>query len=100
MPKVREPEMASNDSEQDAAYVEAGQRLRELRQSKDLSQEAVCITANVDQSSFSKAERQGLNQLSLKKLEAVAEAMDCVLEIGFRPRKAPSPSASRASALR
>ena len=89
--------MAEAVDEQEAAWIESGQRLRELRQAQNLSQEAVCMVANVDQSSFSKAERRGLNELSLKKLQAVAEAMDCVIEISFRPRKTRSPLATRAS---
>lgn len=89
--------MAEAMGEQEAAWIESGQRLRELRQAKNLSQEAVCMASNVDQSSFSKAERRGLNELSLKKLQAVAEAMDCVIEITFRPRKTTSPLATRAS---
>lgn len=89
--------MAEAVDEQKEAYVEAGQRLREVRQGKNLSQEDVCMVANVDQSSFSKAERRGLNELSLKKLQAIAEAMDCVIEINFRTRKTKSPLATRAS---
>lgn len=92
--------MAEAMDEQQAAYIEAGQRLRELRQGKNLSQEAISMAANIDQSTFSKAERLGLNELSLKKLQAVAEAMDCVIEISFRPRKTTSPPATGASSWR
>lgn len=92
--------MAETMDEQQAAYIEAGQRLRELRQGKNLSQETISMAANIDQSTFSKAERPGLNELSLKKLQVVAQAMDCVIEISFRPRKPTSSPAIGASSWR
>lgn len=79
--------MSSEDNEQEAAYVEAGARLRALRQDKGLSQEALSLNAEIDQSTLSKVERLGPQVVGWRKLAQVAEALDCIIEVNFRPRK-------------
>lgn len=74
-------------ADQDEAFVAAGQMLRALREQKSLSQEKLAGDAGVDQSGLSKVERLGPQLLNWTRLVRVAEALDCVIEINFRPRK-------------
>jgi transcriptional regulator with XRE-family HTH domain len=71
---------------QDEAFVKAGKSIRKARESKGLSQEAAALKASVDQSTLSKAERLGPQELSWNKLRKVAEVLDCIIEVNFHPR--------------
>ena len=68
---------------QEEAHRRAGEQIRTLRQSAGLSQEDVSMDADVDQSTLSKLERLGPAVMSLRKLEAVAGALGCVVQITF-----------------
>lgn len=70
--------------EQEKAWKEAGERLKQLRLSAGMSQEDVSFDANLDQSTLSKVERMGPHIISFSKLVSVAEALDCVVEVNFR----------------
>jgi transcriptional regulator with XRE-family HTH domain len=72
--------------EQEKAAKEAGERLKAIRTSAGMSQEDVAFDANLDQSTLSKVERVGPHIVSWSKLLAVAEALDCVVEVSFRRR--------------
>lgn len=73
--------------DQQQILAAAGSRIRALREGKGLSQEALSLNAEVDQSTLSKAERLGPHQLSWSKLLRLAEALDCTIELNFVPRK-------------
>lgn len=73
---------------QDDAWRAAGQRIRDARVAAGLSQEDLAIEADWDQSTLSKVERQGPYLASFRKLEALAAALNCVVEVSFRPREA------------
>jgi transcriptional regulator with XRE-family HTH domain len=71
-------------TDQQAAFVSAGQKLRKLREQKGLSQEDLAFEAKVDQSTLSKVERLGPQNISLAKLIAIADKLNCIVEIDFR----------------
>jgi transcriptional regulator with XRE-family HTH domain len=71
---------------QDEAFEEEGKTIRKAREAKGLSQEAVALRASVDQSGFSRVERLGPQEVSWNKLRKIAEILDCVIEVSFRPR--------------
>jgi transcriptional regulator with XRE-family HTH domain len=71
--------------EQDQAYRDAGQQLRAARVASGLSQEALAMEANVDQSTLSKLERLGPQVMGWRKLEALAEALGCIVRISIEP---------------
>jgi transcriptional regulator with XRE-family HTH domain len=73
--------------DQQQAFIAAGARLRALREAKGLSQEALSLRAEVDQSTLSKVERLGPNQMSWSNILRVAEALGCVIELNFVPKK-------------
>jgi transcriptional regulator with XRE-family HTH domain len=73
-------------AEQTAAFVAAGNQLRTLREQKGLSQEKLAIEAGVDQSGLSKIERIGPQLSNWGRLIRIAQALDCTIEINFRPR--------------
>lgn len=77
--------------EQEQAYRLAGQRIKEARWAADLSQQALSMNAELDQSTVSKVERQGPHAVSWKNLNAVAEALGCVVEVTFRPKAGAAP---------
>jgi transcriptional regulator with XRE-family HTH domain len=72
--------------EQRLAYLAAGQRIKEARVASGQSQESLSIDSDMDQSTLSKIERMGPSIVSWKKLESLAEAMECVVEVNFRPK--------------
>jgi transcriptional regulator with XRE-family HTH domain len=78
------PRIAAAD--QNEALIAAGQRLRKMREQREMSQEKLSIAADVDQSKLSKAERLGPQYVSVAKLASIAEVLDCILEIDFRPK--------------
>ena len=73
-------------TDQDEAWRAAGQRIRDARVAAGLSQEELAIEAEWDQSTLSKVERQGPHIASFRKLEALAAALGCVVDVTFRPK--------------
>jgi transcriptional regulator with XRE-family HTH domain len=73
-------------AEQTAAFVAAGNQLRTLREQKGVSQETLAADAGVDQSGLSKIERIGPQLASWGRLVRIAQALDCTIEINFRPK--------------
>ena len=71
---------------QDEAFAEAGKTIRKARESKGLSQEALALEINADQSGLSRVERLGPHWVSWNKLLRIAEALDCIIEVNFRQR--------------
>ena len=71
--------------DQDEAWRTAGQRIRDARVAAGLSQEDLAIEADWDQSTLSKVERLGPQIVSTRKLEALAAALGCVVDVTFRP---------------
>lgn len=71
---------------QDQAYRRAGQHIKDARIAAGLSQEALSMDADLDQSTLSKVERQGPHAVSWKKLDAIVEALGCVVEVSFRKK--------------
>jgi transcriptional regulator with XRE-family HTH domain len=49
-----------------------------------MSQEDVAFTAGVDQSKYSKVERLGPQVVSWAKLQAIAKAIGCTIDINFK----------------
>lgn len=74
-------------TEQELAMKAAGERLKAMRERAGLSQEALALNINYDQSSLSKVERVGPHKVSWSKLFAIAEKLGCVVEVNFRPRE-------------
>lgn len=72
-------------SKQEQAYKEAGERIKQARLTAALSQEALSLDADLDQSTLSKVERLGPHIVSWRKLEAIAAALGCVVEVNFKP---------------
>jgi transcriptional regulator with XRE-family HTH domain len=64
----------------------AGHQLRKLRQERRLSQEALALEANLDQSLLSKIERHGIQLFSLNHLYRLAAILDATVEITLVPR--------------
>lgn len=60
---------------QDEANRNAGARIREVRQAAGLSQEAVSLSADMDQSTLSKLERLGPHVVSWQKLFGLASSL-------------------------
>jgi hypothetical protein len=69
---------------QDEALAEAGRKLRSIRESKGLSQEALSLQINMDQSNLSKVERLGPHLVSWAKFLKLASALGCVIEVTFK----------------
>lgn len=67
----------------DAALKAAGAELRRIRESKGLSQEALAINANVDQSALSKMERLGPYVVSWNTFLRVLDHLGVSIEIKF-----------------
>lgn len=77
--------------DQEEVWRAAGQRIRDARVAAGVSQEELAMDAEWDQSTLSKVERQGPHIVSLRKLEALAEALGCVVDVTFRPRADAAP---------
>ena len=73
-------------STQDDVFRIAGASLRAIREAKGLSQEDLSFDANIDQSTLSKVERLGPHVMSWGKIVKIAAALDCLVEISFKPR--------------
>lgn len=73
------------NSLQDKAFHKSGQRIRSLREKAQMTQEELSFAANIDQSTLSKLERIGPQVVSWQKLESVARALRCVVEVSFVP---------------
>lgn len=73
------------DHPQEAAFRQSGMAIRAIREQAGLSQEALSFEADVDQSSLSKVERIGPHMVGWQKLQAIAKALGCVVEISFLP---------------
>lgn len=78
--------VSTGETGQSEAFGESGRQLRAIREQKGLSQEDLAFEAGVDQSTLSKAERTGPHVISWARLVAVAEALDCTIEVNFRPK--------------
>jgi len=65
----------------------AGKQLKELRQEKGLSQEALAFEAGIDQSKLSKIERLGPHTVSFDYLFRVARALNAIVEINIKSRR-------------
>ena len=72
--------------EQAEAWRASGARLRELRQAAGLSQEALSIGVDMDQSTLSKMERMGLHLGSRKRIAEIAEELGARVRIVIRDR--------------
>ena len=70
--------------EQEEASIRSGRQLKEIRLAAGLSQESLASDANIDQSLLSKAERLGIHMIRWNNIHAIAEALDCVIEVTFR----------------
>lgn len=68
---------------QEDAFAHAGAALKEARLAKGLSQEKLGFEAGLDQTKYSLVERVGPHKVSWAKLVAIAQALDCVVEINF-----------------
>ncbi|MCA0358327.1 MAG: helix-turn-helix domain-containing protein [Proteobacteria bacterium] len=73
--------------EQRLAYLAAGQRIKDARSAAGLSQESLAMDSDLDQSTLSKIERMGPRIVSWKKLEALAEALGCVVDVRLQPKE-------------
>jgi transcriptional regulator with XRE-family HTH domain len=71
---------------QEEIFKVAGGTLREIREAKGKSQEDVSYEIGMDQSSYSKVERQGPQATSWSKLLRIAQTLDCTIEISFKPK--------------
>ena len=80
----RTPEPPSE--EQAAEWRASGARIRELRQAAGLSQEALSIGVDMDQSTLSKMERVGLHLGSRKRIAEIAEELGVRVRIIIRDR--------------
>lgn len=69
---------------QDSEFAAAGARLKELRLKKNMSQEDVAFAAGVDQSTYSKVERLGPQVVSWAKLQSIAKALGCTIDVHFK----------------
>lgn len=77
---------APPSEEQAAEWRASGARLRELRQAAGLSQEALSIGVDMDQSTLSKMERMGLHLGSRKRIAEIAEELGVRVRIVIRDR--------------
>ena len=77
---------APPSEEQAAEWKASGARLRELRQAAGLSQEALSINVDMDQSTLSKMERVGLHLGSRKRIAEIAEELGVRVRIVIRDR--------------
>lgn len=64
-------------------FAEAGARIKKLREIKKLSQEDIAFEAGIDQSTYSKVERLGPQVVSWTKVQAIAAALGCRIEVNF-----------------
>ena len=71
------------DDPQEAAFQQSGLAIRTMREEAGLSQEALSFDAGVEQSTLSKVERLGPHTVSWQKLQSIAKALGCVVEISF-----------------
>ena len=73
----------STQDELDRAFGEA---LRAMRTAMKMSQEALAIAAEVDQSRLSKVERVGPSIMGFAAICRIADALNCDLEVSLCPR--------------
>lgn len=71
---------------QDQEFKKAGASLRSIREAKGKTQEDLAFEAKIDQSTLSKVERLGPQMTSWSKLIQLAESLDAIVEVSFRPK--------------
>ena len=68
---------------QDSENKIAGQQIKSLRLAAGLSQEALALEAEVDQSGLSKVERNGPQCMNWQAIFRIADALGCVVKVQF-----------------
>ena len=64
----------------------AGAMLKGIREGRGQSQEDVAYEVGMDQSAYSKVERQGPQTIGWTKLLRIAAVLDCTIQVTFKPK--------------